>query len=74
MLQKNRLYTIKQFEEDGRIKLVNHIFSGEPKNYKSNFEEEKTPCLRKSIKKLNLLFEGIDFKLSLLGDITYFDE
>ena len=31
LFQKNRLYKIKQLEEDGRLKLVHHLFSSEPK-------------------------------------------
>ena len=72
LFQKNRLYKIKQLEEDGRVKLVHHLFSGEPKNYTSHFIEGDTNCFRKSITKLNLLFEGEDFKMNILGELTFF--
>lgn len=71
--QKNRLFEIKQLE-DTRIKLVYHLFSGEPKNYSSEFIEGNTNCFRKSINQLNLLFEGVDFKMSILGELTFIDD
>lgn len=73
VFQKNRLYGIKQLE-DTRIKLVYHLFSGEPKNYSSEFIEGNTNCFRKSITQLNLLFEGVDFKMSILGELTFIDD
>lgn len=74
LFQKNRLYKIKQLEEDGRVKLVHHLFSGEPKNYSSHFDEGNTNCFRKSISKLNLLFESEDFEMNILGELTFLDD
>ena len=69
-----RLYKVVGIEKDGRIKFKHHqearkeglpIFSTP---YKDN--DDYAPIFRQSIKNINILVDGIDFNIDILGKVT----
>lgn len=86
---KKRLYKISKFESDGRLTLVYHqdaraqedIVSDMKKSFGKKTSNEIScttpyPLLRIGKKTISshLIFEGIDFNLSIDGEITFIDK
>lgn len=68
----NRLYVVKGFESDNRIKLLKHICSTTFENKKAtSFKGDFVDQIRSGIKSLKFLVRGIDFELTIDGNIKF---
>ena len=72
-----RLYTITKLEKDGRLTL-RHNAEARPATDIKKFlnaapfilNEDARPLIHVSLSKFNFLVEGVDFKITPLGEIT----